>query len=358
MEWITEHVPLAVQWLGWALFLGTAVVKFVVWVAARPAWAETRLSRWLEEKKSREHLTKLMENIAKEFRPNGGSTFRDALDDIKTSVGRIESQQQRDAKKNDDAAGQLQAFMSISDRALWKTDDKGLFTWANPAYLDLVGRTLEELKGTNWKNTIHHDDLSQVVSRWEDVVRDKRTQDSQFRIVKEDGSVITVKSHGAPYTDSNGNVMAWFGSCDLVAAPVVQVGSSKLMRVLWVDDGKDDLEMISHYATASEPGIEVSTTPTPGDGIQQFTSALAVGRGFDVVILDYMMPGMDGMDVARAIRKHERNYGGSKHVRIAFCTGAKEDISERDKRDVDATRVFPKPYSPCDVFGWIKGAIG
>ena len=66
-------------------------------------------------------------------------------------------------------------------------------------------------------------------------------------------------------------------------------------RILLIEDDLRLAEMVKHYL--GEAGFQVTHAPTGGAGV-----ALA-GRGaFDALILDLMLPDMDGLDVCRRIR--------------------------------------------------------
>ena len=68
------------------------------------------------------------------------------------------------------------------------------------------------------------------------------------------------------------------------------------IRALLIDDDARLFELLSGYL--GQNGVELQHA---GDGIQGLR-VLSDG-GFDVVLLDGMMPGMDGLEVLRRIRE-------------------------------------------------------
>ena len=70
-------------------------------------------------------------------------------------------------------------------------------------------------------------------------------------------------------------------------------------RVLLIDDDVRLYELLANYLTQN--GFAVTSVPSGLDGI----AALATGT-FDAVLLDVMMPGMDGLEVLRRIREKSR----------------------------------------------------
>ncbi len=69
-------------------------------------------------------------------------------------------------------------------------------------------------------------------------------------------------------------------------------------RILVVDDDKSILRMLEYGLTKMAEDIEVFTA-------RDMSSALSLveNQHFDLVLTDYMMPGMTGVDLARAVRR-------------------------------------------------------
>lgn len=67
-------------------------------------------------------------------------------------------------------------------------------------------------------------------------------------------------------------------------------------KILLVDDEKDFLEVMSERIEAR--GMEVTTAESAVTALEQVESG-----GFDAIILDLMMPGMDGLETLKAIKK-------------------------------------------------------
>jgi len=67
-------------------------------------------------------------------------------------------------------------------------------------------------------------------------------------------------------------------------------------KILLVDDEKDFLEDMSERIEAR--GMEVTTAESAVTALEQVESG-----GFDAIILDLMMPGMDGLETLKAIKK-------------------------------------------------------
>ncbi len=88
-------------------------------------------------------------------------------------------------------------------------------------------------------------------------------------------------------------------------------------RVLVVDDDEHQLVMLSDYLEFKN--YEVIRARSGKEALDRMNEAVP-----DLVLLDVMMPGMDGGDVAQAIRREDRYHA----VPIIFMTAAvrKEEV--------------------------------
>lgn len=71
------------------------------------------------------------------------------------------------------------------------------------------------------------------------------------------------------------------------------------MRILIIDDNKDLLELVSY--TLMLEGHEVFTSPNGEEGIKE-----AVRKKPDLILLDIMMPIMDGFQTCQKMKSHKK----------------------------------------------------
>jgi DNA-binding NtrC family response regulator len=67
-------------------------------------------------------------------------------------------------------------------------------------------------------------------------------------------------------------------------------------KVLLVDDEKEFLETLSERMKTRD--LDVNTTTVAGDALE-----LAKENSYDAIVLDLMMPGMDGLEVLKAMKQ-------------------------------------------------------
>lgn len=69
-------------------------------------------------------------------------------------------------------------------------------------------------------------------------------------------------------------------------------------KILLVDDESDFLEVLSERMQAR--GMDVTTSVSAQEALE-----VAAGGGFDAVVLDLMMPGMDGLEALRILKEKD-----------------------------------------------------
>ncbi|HET7928394.1 MAG TPA: GAF domain-containing protein [Actinomycetota bacterium] len=110
------------------------------------------------------------------------------------------------------------------------------------------------------------------------------------------GGTVTAESSGVPGAGSTFHVTFEAGLTDMTPTALRRDGSYGGRRALIVDDNATNLLLMT--ALLSAWGVE-TTTASSGD---EALAAIEQG-GFDVAILDMLMPGMDGLELARRVRE-------------------------------------------------------
>src|SRR5205823_1484921 len=106
-------------------------------------------------------------------------------------------------------------------------------------------------------------------------------------------------------------------------------------KILLVDDEPDILEFLGY--NLKKEGYKVLTALNGKEAI-----AIAQKEIPELIVLDVMMPGMDGMEVCKELRK----IFALKNVMIAFLTARHEDYSQVTGFDSGADDYITKPIKP------------
>jgi DNA-binding response OmpR family regulator len=111
-------------------------------------------------------------------------------------------------------------------------------------------------------------------------------------------------------------------------------------KILLVDDEPEILEICRDYLKAS--GYDVITAK---DGVQGLS--LARREKPDLIVLDLMLPEMDGLDVCRTIRRES-------NVPIIMLTARVEETDKLVGLELGADDYMTKPFSPRELVARVR----
>ncbi len=117
-------------------------------------------------------------------------------------------------------------------------------------------------------------------------------------------------------------------------------------KILIVDDEPDILEFLSY--NLEKEGFSVRTANNGEEALEVLPDFKP-----DLVILDIMMPKLDGVEVCRIIREEPAN----QNLLVAFLTARNEDYSQIAGFEVGADDYITKPIRPRVFISRIKGLL-
>jgi two-component system, OmpR family, alkaline phosphatase synthesis response regulator PhoP len=117
-------------------------------------------------------------------------------------------------------------------------------------------------------------------------------------------------------------------------------------KILLVDDEQDILDLLSY--NLEKEGYEVYTAPNGLKGLEVARQIIP-----DMILLDVMMPEMDGMEACKEIRDDAR----LKDVVIAFLTARSEDYSQIAGFDSGADDYISKPIKTRVLISRVKALL-
>ena len=114
-------------------------------------------------------------------------------------------------------------------------------------------------------------------------------------------------------------------------------------RILLIEDDMRLAEMVSSYL--GEAGFTVTHAPTGNAGI-----ALAGRDGFDALILDLMLPDIDGLEVCRRVRARGE-------IPILMLTARGDAMDRVVGLEMGADDYLPKPFEPRELLARLKAIL-
>ncbi|MDR1471694.1 MAG: response regulator [Synergistaceae bacterium] len=119
------------------------------------------------------------------------------------------------------------------------------------------------------------------------------------------------------------------------------------IRVLAVDDVPETLEYI--LDVTGKFGIICDTAPSGEEALRMIAS-----KGpYDIYFIDWKMPGMNGVDLARRIKS-----GGAGKPIVTIISAAEWSVIEDEARDAGVDKFLPKPLFPSTILDCISECVG
>ena len=119
-----------------------------------------------------------------------------------------------------------------------------------------------------------------------------------------------------------------------------------MTKILIVDDEPDILEFLQY--NLEKEGFDVQTAVDGEEGLIKAHSKIP-----DIVVLDIMMPRMDGFEVCKVMRKDPK----FDNTIITFLTAKDEDFSQIAALDLGGDDFITKPVSPRVFTSRIKALL-
>ena len=117
-------------------------------------------------------------------------------------------------------------------------------------------------------------------------------------------------------------------------------------RVLIVDDDPDIVQLVSY--NLKQAGFETSTAATGREGLKAVEDLPPA-----LIILDLMLPDVDGMEVCRTLRSRE----ASLRIPIIMLTARSEEIDRVVGFELGADDYVMKPFSPRELVLRVKSIL-
>jgi DNA-binding response OmpR family regulator len=117
-------------------------------------------------------------------------------------------------------------------------------------------------------------------------------------------------------------------------------------RALLIDDDQRLSALVSEYLTQHDFDVQVA-----GDG-ERGLSVLERGQ-FDVVLLDLMLPGIDGLEVCRRLRARPE----TARLPVLMLTAKGDDVDKIVGLELGADDYLAKPFNPRELLARVRAVL-
>jgi DNA-binding response OmpR family regulator len=124
-----------------------------------------------------------------------------------------------------------------------------------------------------------------------------------------------------------------------------ETGSSpnEVLRVLLIDDDQKFCRLIGEFLNSY--GFEVSAVHSGLDGVSRVAA-----ENWDAVVLDVMLPGIDGYEVLKRLREHSQ-------VPVLMLTALGDETDRIVGLELGADDYLPKTFSPRELLARLRAVL-
>jgi CheY-like chemotaxis protein len=123
---------------------------------------------------------------------------------------------------------------------------------------------------------------------------------------------------------------------------------SEPQTVLIIDD-EEDIRELARISLERVGGLQVLAAASGPEGLE-----LAASAHPDAIVLDAMMPGMDGPETLTKLKADN----ATEPIPVVFLTGSVQEV-ERDRfRSLGAVGILPKPFDPMKLADDLRSCLG
>lgn len=116
-----------------------------------------------------------------------------------------------------------------------------------------------------------------------------------------------------------------------------------MSKILIIEDELEIAELEKDYLELS--GFDVELAPNGAEGLEK-----ALNQEYDLVILDIMLPEVDGFEICKAIRAEQ-------DIPILMVSAKKDDIDKIRGLGLGADDYMEKPFSPSELVARVKAHL-
>lgn len=150
----------------------------------------------------------ILDQMAKDFKPNGGNSLRDVVDRIEKSVYLFEQR--------------YHAIIEFQEIGLFETDKDGRYLWVSDKWLEITNQSWADASNNGWIAQVSSSDRDKVWHEWKVALDQGRQFSMKYLIHNNPSGVKIVSSFAIPIKDKAGNVLSYSGRLNVIT----QVGSA------------------------------------------------------------------------------------------------------------------------------------
>ncbi|MGB5324105.1 MAG: response regulator, partial [Pseudomonadales bacterium] len=119
-------------------------------------------------------------------------------------------------------------------------------------------------------------------------------------------------------------------------------------RILLVDDDIELCELLSEYL--KKEGLDVAVVHDGLEAVQHLQECNAAKQDYDALVLDFMLPRMQGLDILQRLRAFS-------NTPVLMLTARGDDIDRIVGLEAGADDYLPKPCNPRELLARLRAVL-
>ncbi|MDQ3751255.1 MAG: PAS domain S-box protein [Acidobacteriota bacterium] len=269
------------------------------------------------------------------------------------------------------------ALITASAQVVWLADAEGRANFASPAWQELTGQSIEEMRGMGWLDALHPESREQSMQLWQKAVETSSKFEDEQIIRAHDGSYRNFTVRGVPLFDDGGKIQEWVGTLtDITERKRAEQSlkqSEKDYRALFeqahdaiivfkpeheiVLDVNERACQIYGFSRDEFIGMSIETiSKNQTDGAEKGRKTLETGKNYGFETVQYRK---DGSEMHLEIKASTVNYQGQQAIisinrDITNRKLAEEALRASEGRFRELVEILPIAVYVCESSGLIE----
>jgi PAS domain S-box-containing protein len=123
------------------------------------------------------------------------------------------TERKRDEHRLQETEGRFRLVADAAPVMIWMSDPGKGCAYVNKGWLEFTGRSLEQVLGDGWADSLHADDRHGCLATYSDAFDRRQPYRMEYRLRRKDGAYRWVLETGVPRFGEDGRLEGYIGSC-------------------------------------------------------------------------------------------------------------------------------------------------
>ena len=138
--------------------------------------------------------------------------LKDARDQLEARVAQRTAELQKSNEGLQERERQLRLLTEVIPQQIWSAAPNGFVDYCNQRLLDYVGRSIAEMQGARFMETIHSEDLESFRESWHRALSTGKQLEGQWRVRGADGHYRTFFTRAVALEGVGGETVRWYAT--------------------------------------------------------------------------------------------------------------------------------------------------